>query len=141
MKTNILIAEEKEFVLEFSFSDKDPLHPNVSPPIDSDKPLNGKGKYVECFIYRREIQYLSDQDDLCFIEDEPYNYFYWKGILDFNNSVPFQLTYEDHIDIKGDMKIYQNGQTGLFYLWVDCKFGLNLTHYFMGDMAQIEVGK
>jgi len=100
----------KQFLFEFSFN-----------AVDAECGSNGC-RYVGFRLLRKD-QALSG------------NTFEWEGCLCEIDGVPFELSFADKTDIKGEMKLYKiNGQD---FIWVDVLYCYDLERHFEGNIMQI----
>lgn len=103
------ICERKQFVFDFTFED-----------ISGQNCDTQNSRAVSYKLYRR---------------DKPDDSYIWKGCLSSNSDFPFELLYDDKVNIIGTMKLYTAMQRA--FIWIDVSYCYELSRHFEGNIIEI----
>ena len=103
----------KQFIFEFSFDSEN---------LDIVENENLERCYVKYRLLRKD-------------KPEQENVFYWEGYLSFNHIETFQLSFQDKIDIKGKMKLFNSNDQN--FIWINTFYCYNLENHFEGNIISI----
>ncbi len=103
------ICDGKQFVFEFTFENS------------SEQNCDTQNSHeVSYKLYRR---------------DKPDNTYTWNGCLSSDSTIPFELLYEDQVNIKGTMTLYKGMQRA--FIWIDTSYCYELSRHFEGNIIEI----
>ncbi len=61
----------------------------------------------------------------------------WEGCLSSDKDQPFQLSYSDGINIKGNLKIYISSRLSRKFIWLDAFYDTDYQNHFEGNIVII----
>ena len=103
----------KQFIFEFLFKDEE---------LDIFRDGGFENCYVEYRLFRKD---KTKENEI----------FHWKGYLNFNSIEFFQLSFDDKIDIKGGMKLFNNDEQN--FIWINVFYCYKLENHFEGNIVLI----
>ena len=77
---------------------------------------------ISCYIYRKDQQ------------DQQWTY---TGPLNDETAIPFELIYEDGLNIQGTLTLFHSDSMEMNYVFMDAYMGLDLEEHFEGNVAAI----
>ncbi len=107
------LCDNKQFIFEFS-SDEDENNTSECENLSS--------RYVNYKLFRK---------------DKSQKPFSWKGCLSTSDENPFELTFPDEINIKGEMYLYKNQNDGSDYIFINVSYCYQLENHFEGNILKL----